>query len=198
MLELNFTPFPVLTTNRLLMRQADPIDVHEVFFLRSDAQIMRHIRKDPEQSLEDSLKWINMVVQAAENNIFISWNITVRGTNKTIGIIALWRIVKEHYRAELGYVLHPDFQNKGIMNEALQVVLEYGFNTLKLHSIEARINPANSASIKLLERNNFIREAYFRENYYFNGIFSDTAVYSLSSAEYCTGIREVAERKSIV
>ncbi|MDO8550886.1 MAG: GNAT family protein [Ignavibacteria bacterium] len=50
---------------------------------------------------------------------------------------------------------------------------------MKLHSIEGTVNPNNLPSIKLLEKNNFIREAYFKENFYYNGKFLDTAIYSL-------------------
>jgi ribosomal-protein-alanine N-acetyltransferase len=65
------------------------------------------------------------------------------------------------------------------MHEALEIVLDYGFGKIKLHSVEANANPENAASIKLLERNGFIREGYFKENYFFNGKFSDSAIYSL-------------------
>jgi ribosomal-protein-alanine N-acetyltransferase len=70
-------------------------------------------------------------------------------------------------------------QGKGIMQEALSAVLNYGFELLKLHSVEANVNPNNVSSIKLLERNGFVREAYFKENYYYNNQFLDTAIYSL-------------------
>jgi [ribosomal protein S5]-alanine N-acetyltransferase len=79
----------------------------------------------------------------------------------------------------LGYVLHTAHQGKGIMAEALGAVLHYGFHTMKLHSAEANVNPENAASIRVLERQGFVREAYFRENYLFRGRFIDTAIYSL-------------------
>jgi ribosomal-protein-alanine N-acetyltransferase len=50
---------------------------------------------------------------------------------------------------------------------------------MKLHSVEADVNPANQPSIKLLERNNFVREAYFKENYFYDGKFLDSAIYTL-------------------
>ena len=65
------------------------------------------------------------------------------------------------------------------MSEALTAILEYGFDTMKLHSIEAVVNPMNIPSIRLLEKNKFIREAFFREDHFFEGEFYDTAVYSL-------------------
>jgi ribosomal-protein-alanine N-acetyltransferase len=50
---------------------------------------------------------------------------------------------------------------------------------MQLHSIEAHINPANAPSAALLEKKGFIREAYFKEDYFFRGQFFDSAVYSL-------------------
>lgn len=67
------------------------------------------------------------------------------------------------------------------MQEALSAILAYGFTIMKLHSVEARVNPLNEPSIKLLERNNFIREGLFKEDYFYNGKFLDTAVYSIIS-----------------
>ena len=96
-----------------------------------------------------------------------------------IGNIALWRIDKAHHRAEIGYILCPEQWGKGIMDEAMKVVLFYAFNEMKLHSIEAQINPHNLQSEKLLQKNGFIKEAHFRENYFYNGRFLDTVVYSL-------------------
>ncbi len=69
------------------------------------------------------------------------------------------------------------------MQEALNVVLDYGFNIMRLHSVEADVNPMNIASIKILEKNNFVREAHFRENYYYSGKFLDSYVYSLLSTD---------------
>jgi ribosomal-protein-alanine N-acetyltransferase len=57
--------------------------------------------------------------------------------------------------------------------------LKYGFNTVGLHSIEANIAPENIASARLLEKAGFVREAYFRENLFFNGRFLDTVIYSI-------------------
>ena len=110
----------------------------------------------------------------------ISWGIFKKENPELkIGNIGLFKIFHEHYRAEIGYMLQPEEQQKGIMYEALCAIIEYGFNQMKLHSIEANINPDNIASQQLLEKAGFVREAYFRENYYFGGRFIDSAIYSL-------------------
>jgi len=76
-------------------------------------------------------------------------------------------------------MLDPDFWGKGIMKEALLAAIDFGFNQMNLHSIEAHINPDNTASGMLLEKVGFVREAYFKEDFFFRGEFIDTAIYSL-------------------
>lgn len=176
---LSFNPYPEIMTERLLLRQVNDKDVNEIFLLRSDERVMRYIDKAPAETLDDAYDFIRKIADLEESADAVTWAICLKGDPKLIGTIVFWNIKKEHYRAEVGYTLHPDYWGKGIMQEALQVVIDYGFKVMKLHSIEANVNPENTASIKLLERNNFVREAYFRENYYFNGKFLDTAIYSL-------------------
>ena len=179
MLKLNFNPFPILTTRRLVLRQMGNYDVNEIFFLRSDAEVMRYIRRPLAKSVEDAMQFIQMISTGVANNDLIHWAITLKNEPKLIGNICFWRIQKEHYRAEVGYTLHTANQRKGIMQEALTAVLDYGFKTMKLHSVEAIVNPENVPSIKLLERTGFVREAYFKEDFFYDGKFYDSITYSL-------------------
>ncbi len=179
MLTITFKPFPEIQTQRLLLREITVLDANEIFFLRSDKEVLKYIDKPPAKTLDDALEFILRINTLKENNQGINWAITIKGSDILIGNICLWNIKPEHHRAEVGYVLHPQHHGKGIMQEAIKAVLDYGFQTLQLHSIEANVNPANTSSIKLLVRNNFVREAYFRENYFFNNQFLDTAIYSL-------------------
>lgn len=179
MLQPNFTPFPVLITERLLLREVTINDANEIFFLRSDEGLLTYLDKAPEKSVDETIAFIGRIKKNQEDNDGILWGITLKGTDIVIGTICYWRMQKEHFRAEIGYILHPAQQGKGIMDEAIKGVLKYGFETMKLHSIEANVNPANIASMRVLEKNGFIKEAYFRENYYYNGRFIDSAIYSL-------------------
>ena len=107
------------------------------------------------------------------------WALTLKNDPKLIGTICFWNIKKEDFRAETGFVILNEYQGRGLMQEALTAVLEYGFKIMKLHSIEAVISPKNIASTKLIEKCGFVKEAHFKENYFFDGRFSDTVVYSL-------------------
>lgn len=176
---LHFTPFPFINTTRLCLRNVVADDAPQIFFLRSDETVMKFLDRAPAASVEEAEKFIENITNLEKTGEAITWAITLKEDAKLIGTIGYWRIEKEHYRAEIGYVLHPHHHNKGIMQEALKAVLDVGFHILKLHSVEANVNPHNAASIKLLEHTGFVREGYFKENYFYDGRFLDSAVYSL-------------------
>ena len=179
MLTLNFNPFPALSTGRLNLRRMTADDAREVFYFRSDPGLLRYLDREPAKSMDDALQWIKMINEGIDNNHHIAWGIALKTEQPLIGSINLWNIQKEHYRAEIGYLLHTAHQGNGFMHEAMAAVLRYGFNSMGLHSVEANVNPDNHPSIRVLERSNFVREAYFKENYYHNGKFVDSAIYSL-------------------
>lgn len=180
MLSLVFTPFPEIKTQRLLLRSMTEADAPELLFLRSDETVMQYIGREKTKSLEEAKEFILKINTSVAANESIFWAIALQNNPGTlIGTICFWNISKEHYRAEVGYMLHPAHWNKGIMKEAILAAIDYGFGEIRLHSIEARINPDNKASGVVLEKTGFIREAYFKEDFYFRGKFGDTAVYSL-------------------
>lgn len=179
MIDLKFILFPELNTHRLLLRQITTSDTPEIFFLRSDPGVLQYIDRPPATSLQDAMDFIKQTQELTTNNQGICWGIEPKGSGYLAGTIGFWRINKENRRAEIGYVLHPSYQHQGIMSEAMRTVARYGFKEMQLHSIYADINPANNASRQLLLKTGFRKEAYFRENYYFNGKFLDSEIYGL-------------------
>jgi len=178
MLAIDLNPFPVLSTERLMLREVSKDDAEEIFFLRSDKEVLTYLDRDPANSIDEAIEWIEMINEATKKNEVVAWAMNLKGQPKLIGTITFWNIRKEHYRAEIGYALHPAHQGKGLMQEAMATALDYGFKTIKFHSVDANVNPENMASIKLLERNNFIREAYLKESWYYDGKFLDAVIYS--------------------
>jgi len=183
MLDFSFDPFPVITTERLILRRVTESDVNEILFLRSDKKVLEYISMPHTKSSEEARAFIKKIDGLIQSNEGINWAISLKGETKLIGTICIWNIIKEHHRAEVGYVLHPEHQGKGIMQEALTEVLRYGFKEMNIHSFAANVNPKNLASIKLLERNDFTKEAFFKENYFFDNKFFDTVVYGLPAPE---------------
>lgn len=179
MIDINFAPFPNLETERLFLRRVAKEDVNEIFKLRSDTETMKYIPRPLVKTKEDALEHINLIDSKIESNEGINWAITLKGNPKLIGIIGHYRIKPEHFRAEIGYMLLPEFHGKGIISEAINEVVNYGFRIMKLHSIEAIIDPDNFASEKVLLKNGFVKEAHLKENEYYEGRFLDTVIYSI-------------------
>lgn len=178
MLVLDFNPFPNLSTERLVLNQITMDDKEDLLVLRSNQQVMKYIPRPLAKTLEDAAFLIETMYTGINNTESINWGIRLKPDNKLIGIIGFVKFLKPHYRAEVGYLLHPNFQRMGIMQEALTAVINYGFNDLKLHSIEAIIDPRNASSAGILEKNNFVKEAYFKECFFFDGVFLDSVYYS--------------------
>ena len=181
MLSINFAPFPVLKTERLLLRCITPLDADAFFHLRSDQRIMKWLDREPLKSPEEATVFINeKILESLYKNEGILWVIALKSDpGKMIGSTGFWRIDKEHYRTEIGYMLDASFWKRGITKEAVQKTVAWLFENTAIHSIEANINPENEPSAALLRSVGFVQEAHFKENYYFNGVFKDSIIYSL-------------------
>lgn len=177
MLELSFSPFPVLRTERLLLRAIVPTDAQALFVLRSDPRVMRHIGRPLARTVEDAESVLEDMRSAFENRTAIVWALTRHGDPELVGTVGFWRIAAEHHHGELGFLLRPDLWGQGITREAATAVVDHGFAALHFHRIEACADPANTASIAVLESLGFAREAHLVQNYLFDGVFLDTLMY---------------------
>ncbi len=176
MVNLHFEPFPVLETERLILRKAALTDVADLFSLRTDPKTMKFIPRVHPKTHDDVLE---MMKNMYDENSSINWAITLKPSTKLIGMIGFYRTQKEHFRSEVGYMISSDYWGIGIATEALGPILDFGFNEIKLHSIEARINPKNIASRGVLLKHQFVKEGYFKDEIFFNNVFEDSEVYSL-------------------
>jgi len=176
-----FASFPVLETGRCSLRAATPDDAADIFRIQSDPRVTRYLGRQPMTSLDQAVQRIESYRTTFSEQTGIIWAITRCGEQQVIGTCVLWNLVKPHFRAELGYMLAPEWWGQGIVTEAASAVLNFGFNSMGLHSVEAQTDPKNAGSQRVLEKLGFVLEGYFHENYYdpVNECFSDTTVFSL-------------------
>jgi ribosomal-protein-alanine N-acetyltransferase len=127
MLELNFNPFPQISTSRLLLGRIQTRHAAALLHLRSDEQTMRYINKERSKTIAEIEILIKRIDDTIKTGEGINWCIALQeDPGNLIGIIGFWRIIKEHYRAEVGYMLHPGHLNKGFISEALDAVINFG------------------------------------------------------------------------
>jgi len=155
MLNATFTAFPILTTERLTLRQLVITDEQEIFTLRSDSEINKYLDRQVSTTIDDARNFINKVNENINKNNSLYWAITLSHKNILIGTICLFGFSDENDKCEIGYELLTNFQGQGIMREAVKNVIEYAFNTIKVRKIEAFLHKDNQSSIKLLEKLSF-------------------------------------------
>lgn len=179
--EYNFTPFPVLRTNRLLLRQLESSDDNFIFQYQSNKDNFKFIDMPVYKGIEEAQNYIVKMNTGVKNNKWIIWAITDANTNIILGTVSIWNISNEQSKAELGYGLFPGNLGKGIMSEALERVVDYGFNNMGLKTIEAYTNVINDKSIGLLERNKFTKVSSFIETETTNGEPMEMVIYELKN-----------------
>ena len=180
MLTLNFNKVPIITTDRLVLREHAIADAPTLFKMRTNEEVMRFIHREQPKTIEDVEALINTINDGFKQKQTIAWVISLKeNPDHMIGSIGYWRSDFANHRAEIGYMLNPDYWRKGIVSEALKATIDFGFNEIKLHSILANISPDNEASRQILLKHGFLKEAYFKEDHYFNGKFLDSEVYGI-------------------
>ncbi|MBI1344563.1 MAG: GNAT family N-acetyltransferase [Terrimonas sp.] len=152
MLNKTFTPFPVLTTKRLTLRQLVPNDEEAIFNLRTDAEINRFLDRKKATSLHDARQFIDTVTKNTENNSAIYWAISFIGKRELIGTICLFCFSDDTNSCEIGYELLTGFQRQGIMQEAVHKVIDHAFHIMGVQKIEAIFHKNNLRSMQLLEK----------------------------------------------
>lgn len=174
-----FNQFPKLETENLILRQISFDDEKEIFDVYSDKEAMKYFGKHPYKSIAEATGMVYTVINAFQNKEGIRWGITFKPSDKLVGSAGIWRLDKKNFRGEIGFELSPKYWGKGIMFEALSAIIKFGFEKMNLHSIEGNVDPENTSSIKLLEKLGFNKEGHLKENFFHNGKFYDTALYSL-------------------
>jgi len=163
MLNLNFTLFPLLSTERLELRALDKRDREGIFAIRSDIEMGKYLNRPPISTIEEADEFIDKIRNGIENNKWIYWAVCLKGTSPLIGTICLWNISDEENKGEVGFELLPNWQGKGFMLESLKEVIKYGFGTIGLQTIEGEVDPANEKSINLMKKVGFEKVTYLRE-----------------------------------
>ncbi|WP_405606114.1 GNAT family N-acetyltransferase [Polaribacter sp. Asnod1-A03] len=155
-MSFDFTTFPVLETERLTLRALSLDDAKAVFGLRANKEVNEFIQRDAPKNLAQTRGYIDSVINLIDNNQGILWVLQSKSSEELLGTIGLRNFdIADNY-AEIGYEIHPDYQERGYMTEAMEKVIAYGFEQMNLNTIEAFTHKNNIASITLLDNQDFL------------------------------------------
>jgi [ribosomal protein S5]-alanine N-acetyltransferase len=180
-----FTHFQVLETERLRLRQLQPDDAADLYGYYADPEVFKYLDWCGPTSVEHAREVIATWNRWYAEKRIIRWGIELKPTHRLIGTIFFGDFVGQS-RADLGYELARASWNQGIMTEALQAVIPFGFEVLELHRIQAMVNPDNPASSRVLKKVGFMEEGRLRayEYHYVRKDFNDVIMLSLLRQEY--------------
>lgn len=172
------TNLPFIDTGRLLLRKLKLEDASDIYMYAQLPEVVKYSIGYAHQSLAESERFINNVFECYENNSAGLWAIVWQETGRVIGTCGFEYWLHDQFRAEIGYSLSPSYWNRGIMTEAIQEVVRFGFEDMSLNRIEAICHTENLPSQKVLAKNGFINEAFLKQHTHSRGVFFDVYLFS--------------------
>ena len=184
----DFSVFPTLTSPRLVLREIISTDAPGIFAIRGDFEVTRLNIGAAYPDLARAEELIAGMTGKYHEQKELRWGITLKpeagGEGTVIGMCGFNYWNRTDRRGSIGFDLARAYWRRGIMREALEAILDFGFSRMDLNRIEADASTENTASIALLERLGFQREGTQRDQYFEEGAFHDLALFALLRREW--------------
>ena len=185
------TAFPVIQTERLLLREIVERDAEQILAMHGDPELMRWFGVDPLPDLAAAQGLIKRFASfRLDENPGTRWGIQARENNQLLGSCGLFRWDRNWRKCMIGYELSTHVQKQGFMRETLTAVMTWGFAEMALNRIEAMVHPDNQGSLKLLRQLGFVDEGRMRQVGYWGGRYHDMLMLSLLRSEWPTANRD--------
>ena len=168
----------LLITKRLYLREITLEDAPSIFSYFSNPQVTKYYGMEPFTTIEQAEQLVRHFATILEGNKGMRWAIELKERPGLIGTIGFNLLSIAHKRAEVGFELHPDFWGSGIVGEAVEAVVRFGFEKLKLNRIGATVYVENKASQQVLIKQGFEREGLLRQYMIQSGIAHDVYIYA--------------------
>ena len=142
-----FVKMPVISSDRLILKEIGHHDAASIV----DISVYNGVFATNVAEAIYILEQINSDVANGES---LHWGIFLKDSDEIVGTCGYYRGFVQN-SGEIGYILRPSYRGRGIMTEAVKLIVTFGFNTLKLHTVVAYTSPTNSESIAVLQRAGF-------------------------------------------
>ncbi|RPH62835.1 MAG: N-acetyltransferase [Acidobacteria bacterium] len=177
-------PLPVLMGRRILLREPREGDAAPLFEHTSDPEVTRFLAFDPPSAIEETELFIARAREYRLHDREYIFVIADVGTDVPLGVTALRHLDLMMSTAQIGtWVARPHW-GSGVNGEAKQLLLDYAFDALGLHRIEARIPSPNARSRRAFEKLGAVCEGTLRESFLKHGQYHDTHLYVVLSSDW--------------
>lgn len=175
---------PAIQTNRLILRKLKEEDAADLFKYASEPAVSRFMPWEAHKTIEDAKEFLAFILKAYEQQRKLTWAIELKETGRMIGTIDYVSWLPKRFKAEIAYTLSPEYWGKGLMREAADGLLAFGFGEMGLNKVEAPIMLGNAQSRRLAEKLGMKLEGVARDHMIIKGEFVDLAMYSILKREY--------------
>ena len=182
-----FSNIPTLKTERLTLRAMHPIDAEDMYDYARREDVTEFLLWSPHPDVRYTKQYLSYIQNRYTLGDFYDWAVIDRESRRMIGTCGFTAIDTVNNSAEIGYVLNPDFKGRGYATEVARRVMEFGFEELGLHRIEARFMEGNLASKRVMEKLGMTFEGYRRDAVYVKG--------SYRTVGYCAITEEELQKK---
>ena len=179
-----FRKIPTIETDRLVLRKLKVSDYSDMFEYSKSNTVTKYLlwREHPdERYTRDYLSFIQSQYRAG---LFYDWALVEKDSNRMIGTCGFARLDFENNSAEIGYVINPAFWHRGYATEAVKRVIEFGFDVLNLHRIEARYIVGNEVSRRVMEKNNMAFEGIHDSALFVKGEYVSVGYCAITADKY--------------
>jgi len=157
-----FSPFPVIKTDRLILRKLKKTDSRYLYLMRNNPEVSKYIDRPLYKDLFETAQSIEKLNHGMDHNHWIFWAIE-NEDSKFVGTICLWNYNDEFNVSDIGFELDPEFQHNGYMDEAIKAITKFAFDMIQLDGIWGFTVSDNEAAIYILTKNNFKSEQTIEE-----------------------------------
>lgn len=175
---------PDIETQRLRLRRLTMRDAQDIFEYGSDPIVARHVLWSAYRNIGEAREYLRFMLRKYRMGEPASWGIELKESGKIIGTIGFMWIQYDNAAAEVGYSLSRAHWNRGIMTEALNAVIDYGFSRLQLNRIEAQHETDNPASGAVMRKCGMQHEGTLRQRMLNKGKYVDVELYAILKRDY--------------
>ena len=179
-----FSHMPELLTERLTLRKLMAADAADMYAYASRAEVTRYLTWYPHPDRAYTRQYLEYLGRRYAMGMFYDWAVIYEPDCRMVGTCGFTSFNCPADSAEIGYVLNPAYQGRGLATEAVRRVLAFGFEELSLHRIEAHFIRGNDASLRLMERVGMIFEGYARESMKIKGRYRTIGTCGILRGEF--------------
>jgi RimJ/RimL family protein N-acetyltransferase len=174
---------PVLTGQQVVLRELRASDAAPLVALLTTEEVSRFISPPP-TTVEGFEKFIAWTLQQRRAGTYACFAVTIKGFDTAIGIFQVRGSGHDFETAEWGFALGSQFWGTGVFKEGAELTLEFAFETLGVHRMEARAAVQNGRGNGALMKMGAVRECILHRSFLRNGAYLDQVLYAILDSDW--------------